>query len=539
MAEANGSGYGLARRYLIFSVCWSIAMVLSACSNKLGPDFKQPEVMTSKEWLNAGTTASKANPARNWWKLFDDPILNSLVQSAFESNYGVKAAAVRILQTRAKLGIARSLMFPQLSEFRADGLYEQLSEQDPYDQDLKDYNFPYFQTGLDTAWELDIWGKFRRGIEASAARLAVQSLEYDDLLVSLTAEVATAYVQIRTFEDRLKIARDNAALQQKTRQISESQFRNGINTELDMHQANALYQRTLAEITHLETGLKQSRYALSELLGMQPNNLEKVLKGREGIPEVRTKAQFGIPNDMLRRRPDIRKAAFEAAAESAEIGIAKSELFPRLTLVGSVGFASGQIDAVDALNAISPAGLAGRFGPTIRWPVFQFGRLLNNVRAQDAKFEASLAIYRNTVIRALREVEDSLVEYQQAQDRVARLEEGVSSSRRAAELSLLQYQNGLEDYTRVLNSQLFLVDQQDQLLRSRGEVAKSLILAYKALGGGWEIREGKPLIAQDMLKSMTDRTDWGSLTSEPQSELFGHQQDPENPDPNPTFEGVW
>lgn len=515
-----------------------LLFLLSGCSHKIGPDFVEPQVTTSSDWLNAGKTGIKKGPVRNWWTLFKDPTLNRLIDRAYKNNLGVQTAALRIMEARAKLGIARSFLFPQFGELRADGLYERLSEQSPYEQDLKDYSFPYYQTGFDTAWEIDIWGKFRRGIEASAAKLAAETLEYDDVLVSLTAEVASAYIQIRTFEERLRIARENADLQKRTFLITESQFRNGINTELDMQQANALQQKTLAEITHIETGLRQTRNALCQLLGLPPSDLERELADSKGIPVISTSDDFGIPADILRRRPDVRKAAFEAAAESAHIGIAKSELLPSLTLVGSVGFASGQVDAVDALNAISPSGLAGKFGPTIRWPILQFGRLKNNVRAQDAKFQSTLTKYRNTVLHALREVEDGLIDYRQSIQRVARLKEGVASSRRAADLAIIQYQNGLEDYTRVLNSELFLVEQQDMLIASEGDIAKSLILVYKALGGGWEIRDGKPLVPEETVKLMKERTDWGDILDEPPQELFRHQETPTDPDPKPVFEGV-
>lgn len=513
-------------------------VLLAGCSQKMGPDFVEPQIPTSSDWLNAGKTGIKKGPVRNWWTLFEDPTLNRLIDRAFKNNLGVQAAALRIMEARAKLGIARSFLFPQYAEMRANGLYEQLSEQSPYEQDLKDYSFPYYQTGFDTAWEIDIWGKFRRGIEASAAKLAAETLEYDDVLVSLTAEVASAYIQIRTFEERLRIARENADLQKRTFLIAESQFRNGINTELDMQQANALQQKTLAEITHIETGLRQTRNALCQLLGLPPTNLERELADSRGIPAVEVSNAFGVPADILRRRPDVRRAAFEAAAESAHIGIAKSELFPSLTLVGSVGFASGQVDAVDAMNALSPSGLAGKFGPTIRWPILQFGRLRNNVRAQDAKFQSTLTKYRNTVLHALREVEDGLIDYHQSMQRVMRLKEGVAASRRAADLAILQYQNGLEDYTRVLNSELFLVEQQDMLIASRGDIAKSLILVYKALGGGWEIRDGKPLIPVETGRLMKERTDWGDLLDEAPEDLFRHQENPSDPDPRPEFEGV-
>lgn len=516
-----------------------LALMLTACDHKLGPDFVQPTLPTARSWMNADEKNTARGPVKSWWKVFDDPVLNRLIDRAYHQNLDVQAAALRIFEARARLGVARSFLFPQHGDVRTDGLYEKLSELSPYAQGMDDYSFPYFQTGFDTAWEIDLWGKFRRGVESSAAQLAAQALGYDDILVSLTADVASAYIQIRTFQQRLALAKSNAELQNRTFKIAESQFTNGLNTELDMQQAKALKQKTLAEITELETGLRQSRNALCFLLGMQPSLLVRELGDSTDIPGVRRPLAFGVPADIISRRPDVRKEVFVAAEESARIGIALSELFPSLTLVGSVSYASGSVDAVDAMNALSPSGLAGKFGPTIRWPVLQFGRLRNHVRAQDAKFQAALVRYRNTVLKALREVEDGLIAYQQSGERVSHLTEGVNASKRSAELALLQYQNGLEDYTRVLNSELFLVDQQDRLTASRGEVAKSLIAVYKALGGGWEIREGQPLLGSDTKATMQQRTDWGDLLEESPESLFKNQTDPSHPDASPRFEGLW
>jgi outer membrane protein TolC len=224
----------------------------------------------------------------------------------------------------------------------------------------------------------------------------------------------------------------------------------------------------------------------------------------------------------------VRREAFLAAEQSGRIGIAESELLPRLTLVGSVSFASGSFDAIDAMNSISPSGLAGKFGPTISWPILQFGRLKNNVRVQDARFQALLISYQNCVLRALREVEDAMIAFHKARERVISLQAGVNASQRAAELALMQYQNGLDDYTRVLNSELFLVQQQDKLTAGRSDVARSLIALYKALGGGWEIREGQSLLPSETRKTMTQRTDWGELLDEPTAGTSKRPGNPEN-----------
>ncbi|MFO1418652.1 MAG: efflux transporter outer membrane subunit [Methylotetracoccus sp.] len=507
-------------RIFVRAVGLVAASAMNLGCSLIGPDFEHPQVKLADTWLDEQKRQARSGDFRSWWRIFQDPVLDKLIESAYRQNLDVHIAAVRIQEARAQLGIAKGNLFPQKQNVTMDALYEQLSERSPYYQGSSDYSFMYFQTGFDAAWELDIWGRFRRGIESAGADLAATTLDYDDMLVTLTAEVAAAYVQIRTFHQRLALAHGNADLQERSLRIAESQFRNGVSTELDMQQARALRQATLAEIATLEIGLRQSKNALSVLLGMPPNHLHAQLGDATGIPAVSREISAGIPAEMLRRRPDIRRQEYRAAAQSALIGVAKSELLPRLSLVGSIGINSGSVDGVDIANAFSPSGLAGKFGPTMYWPILQYGRLTNNVRAQDAKFQQLLIGYHSAVLRALREVEDALIGYRKARERVASLEDGVDASHRAAELALLQYRDGLEDYTRVLNSELFLVQQQDRLTASRGDVARNVIAMYKALGGGWEIREGKEILPPDVKRDMQRRTDWGNLLDEPSSDVF-------------------
>lgn len=510
----------ISRRLLLSLV---LALTLLAC-DKIGPDFRKLEVNLARHWLDGQQRNARKDDMKSWWKVFDDPTLTHLINKAWKNNLDVRMAAVRIMEARAQLGISKSMMFPQSNGLRADGLYEKLSEKSPYYQGYGDYEFPYFQTGFDTAWELDIWGKFRRGIEASGAQMAVRTLDYDDLLVMLTADVAATYIQIRTYQQRLALARSNAELQDRSYRIAESQFRNGLSTELDMQQAKSLKEQTLAEIATLEAGLRQSTNALCQLLGMQPVLLNRELGEDARIPKAVTELAAGVPADMVRQRPDVRLAEFKAAEQSARIGIAKSELLPRLTLTGSVSYATGSFDAIDAMNTLSPSGLAGKIGPTITWPILQFGRLKNNVRVQDARFQETLIGYEKSVLKALREVEDALIAWRKSRERVASLEQGVTASQRAVKLALTQYKNGMEDYTRVLNSEILLVQQQDRLNVSRGDVARNLVGIYKAMGGGWQIREGKEILPTEIKKSMSERTDWGDLLHESPEQLFKKQE---------------
>lgn len=496
-----------ARHALLVCCC-----LLSGCF-KLGPDFASPEVKLPDNWQDgkaqaAGTEKAKRADYRNWWKVFNDPVLNQLVEKAYAQNLDLQIAAVRILEARAQLGIAKGSIFPQRQQFGTDLMYNKLSEHMP---NIDTFSFGTFELGFDTLWELDIWGKFRRGIESADANLNASLLDYDDVLVSLTAEVAAAYVQIRTFQQRLQLAKENAEIQQRSLKITQALLRNGLGTELDVQQAKALLHGTKAMIYSLETGARQSMNALSILLGTPPGSLGTLLANNKPIPSAAAEVTVGIPADMLRRRPDVRREELKAAAQSAMIGVAKADLFPRLSLQGSIGLASSSANGVDIFDVFSMQSLAAKIGPTVTWPILHYGRLKNNVRVQDAKFEQALIRYQNSVLRALREAEDAMIGFHKAREQVVELRQGVDASQRAVELSLNEYRNGLESYMRVLNSQQFLVQQQDRLTANQGDAARNVIALYKALGGGWEIREGRDIIPAAVKKDMKERTDWGNM----------------------------
>jgi NodT family efflux transporter outer membrane factor (OMF) lipoprotein len=358
---------------------------------------------------------------------------------------------------------------------------------------------------------VDIWGKFRRGVESADALLAVSELTYDDLLVSLTAEVASSYTQIRAFEQRLTLAHQNADLQQSSLRIAEAQYRNGIATELDVQQAKSLLHSTKALVSSLEMGLRQSKNALSILLGLPPEDLTQLLNGPRVIPNAPAEVVVGIPAEVIRRRPDVRREELKAAAQSAMIGVAKADLFPRFSLQGSIGALAGSTQGIDAFDVLGAHAMAAKLGPTISWPILHYGRLQNNVRVQDARLQEQLVNYQNTVLTAMREVEDALVGFFKNREQIVDLKASVEASKRSVDIALSQYKQGIEDYNRVLNAQQFLVQQQDKLTSAQGDLARYLIALYKALGGGWELRQGKEILPENIRKVMTERTDWGEI----------------------------
>ena len=503
--------------YLKHFVLVIILTFATACTT-LGPNFEKPRAPVSKAWIeqgNAKVKTVKDADYKDWWKVFDDPVLNSLIQTAYKQNLDLQIAGTRILQARATLGIVVGEQYPQLQDVTGAYSYNRVSK-NAANTGAGDLNFQDYIYGLDAAWEIDFWGRFRRAVESADASLIASIADYDAVLVTLTADVAATYTLIRIFQERLAVARENVDIQGKSFDLTDILYKNGAVTDLDVQQSKSLLRDTEATIPFLETGLRQSENALCVLLGIPPKNLNEMLTGPKIIPEAPSEVVIGIPAELLTRRPDIRRAELQAAAQSAQIGVARAELFPRISLVGFFGFESSDSSVTrtggsDFGDLFSWNSFTMSTGPTISWPIWNYGRLTNNVRLQDARFQQLLINYQNTVLRAAREVEDALIGFLLAQDQVALLQESVSAAKRAADLSYLQYQEGATDYTRVLNSQQFLLSAQDRLTLAKGSVPTNLIALYRSLGGGWKMRLGKDFVSAKNINMMKSRTNWGDL----------------------------
>lgn len=486
----------------------ALGLLVNGCIS-VGPDYVRPSADVPDQWIDIKDSRIKDTPAeyREWWTVFDDPVLNALVEIAYKQNLTLRAAGIRILEARAALGISVGKQYPQMQEATGQISRIWLSENvSPSGVTPTTTDFDFWQVGFDVGWELDFWGKFRRGVESANADLEASIANYDAVLVSLVAEVAATYVLIRTFEERLNVARDNVRIQERSFRITDVRFRNGVVTELDVQQAKATLRNTQALIPQLQTGLRQSQNALSVLLGMTPGDLQGVIGGPRPIPTTPPDVAVGMPAELLRRRPDIRRAERHVAAQSARIGLTKTDLYPRITLAGSFNFA-----AQDAAELFMGNSFSGFGGPAFVWPLLNYGRIKNNVRVQDARFQELAVEYQNTVLKAAQEVEDAMVAFLRAQEEVRFLAESVAASKRSVDLSLIQYREGLIDFARVLQSQELLVVQQDRLAETTGAIARNLIAVYKALGGGWEIRVGKEFVPIEIREEMRERTSWGDL----------------------------
>jgi len=368
--------------------------------------------------------------------------------------------------------------------------------------------------GFDVGWEMDFWGKFRRSIESADANLLATVFDYDSVLVSLTAEVARTYTTIRTLEERIRLAKKNSSLQEDGLELVMYQFEAGIVTELDVYQAKTLLSATLATIPNLQSSLQQSRNALAILLGILPDDLQGSLNGMNNIPAVTSDIAVGIPADLLRRRPDIRQAEMQTAAQSAQVGVALTELYPSFTLFGSLGWSATDLAGNSLGDIFDANSFSYSFGPAFKWNLFNYGRIKNQVRIQDARLEQLITIYQDVVLNAAREVEDSMSGIVYAQKEAEYVSQGVESSKRSMELSLLQYEEGFSDYQRVLDSTRALTQKQDQYAQLQGKIATSFISLYKALGGGWQIRLENDFVPAEIKEKMRERTNWGNLLDE-------------------------
>jgi NodT family efflux transporter outer membrane factor (OMF) lipoprotein len=490
-----------------------LAVVTGGCM--VGPDYRKPPAPVADQWLVTGAprVETEAESRDRWWQVFGDPALDALVDAAYKQNLTLQAAGLRVIEAQARRGIAIGALFPQTQQ--VSGAYTRtrssLNRQfvAPGTRDFNTY-----QVGFDAAWELDFWGRFRRAIEVSDAELLAAVADYDDVLVSLVAEVAITYVNVRVLDQRLLLAHENTGLQRDSLDLARVRYEAGGTSELDVQQATTLLEDTEADIPEIEIQQRQALDSLSVLLGIPPSNLTDILRQSSGIPAPPPTVAVGIPADLLERRPDLRRAERQLAAQSARIGVAVSDLLPRIQLAGSVGLSAEQ-----AAQLFEGASFQAVGGPQFNWPILNYGRIINAVRVQDATFQEQVATYANTVLRAQQEVEDAVVGYLRGADEVAHLERSVAAANRAVELSLVQYREGAADYTRVLNSEQSKITEDRRLTTNRGLVTANVIALYKALGGGWELRDDNNFVPAAAKQEMRERTWWGGmLDTEKQSD---------------------
>ena len=448
---------------------------------RVGPDHFSPPAPVGGVWYQPEGDGLRWHSAdlSHWWLDFGDPQLVQLIDVAAQQNLTAQEAFERIGEARSFRGVVRGDLFPQ---FGLKALYDrrQVSGNGNPFVVRQTSPFDFLSAGFDAAWEMDVWGKYRRAVEAADADLDATVEDYHATLVSLFAEVAASYVQLRTFQNRIAIARRNARLQDETVRFVESRVKAGLKQELALAQARANLHETRAAIPDLRSGLRVSANRLSVLRGEPPHDLLAELGAWGPIPHSRAELALGLPAELLLRRPDLRQAEREVAAQNARIGVATADLFPQVTLTGLI-----TVDANELAKLFTGQSITANYGPSIRWNFLNFGRLRNNVRVQDSRHRQAIIAFQQTALLALEEVENGLAGYAFEQQRARELEAAVTAADRAVKLAGSRYRQGLIEFLDVLQTQRTLLSLQDDLAVSLGNIALQRIAIYKALGGGW------------------------------------------------------
>ena len=478
----------------------------------LGPDFEKPEALVAEDWAEVDQEKISRQPADHpeWWTVFNDPVLNQLIETARSQNLTLRSAGLRVLQANAQLGIVTGGKYPQVQQVSGSANRVKISENGSDNIPLLENNFGLLNLDFGLSWEVDFWGRFSRMIESSAAQLQAEVASYDTVMVALTAEVARSYMVMRTLEERIQLAQQNVLTQERALQITDVKFRNGKVTELDVQQARTILNKTQALIPDLQTNLRQVQNALGVLLGMLPRDLSTLLAEPAPIPIPPALVAVGMPQDLIRRRPDIRRAEWVLAAQSAQIGVAITELYPHFTLGGTIGVARTDIGNNNLFDSDSINGLlfAG-----FTWNVFNYGRLKNNIRLQDAGFQQLLVEYQNLVLTAQAEVDSAVVGYLRSHTQAMFLTESATAAERSVELSMVQYREGSTDFNQVVTTLTQQSEQQDALTTTKGTIVTNLISMYKVLGGGWQVdgeRSAEDYLIEKDKRELQSRTKYWS-----------------------------
>jgi NodT family efflux transporter outer membrane factor (OMF) lipoprotein len=495
---------------------------------KVGPNYHKPAAPVAPEWIETAAPGvnSVCPDLRDWWLVFDDPVLNELIKTAHQQNLDVRIAGARVLEARAMRNVALGGLFPQLQNATASYQRNAISRttaQTKFITRFQNFSIPglpvlfpfpaffdQWSAGFNLSWELDFWGRFRRAIEAGDANFDASIENYDAALVTLIADVATNYIELRTFQERIRFADKNIAIQDELVKKAELRLDVGQAGKLDLAQMRSNLTDTLALKESLQNGLRQANNRLCVLLGMPVRDLTREL-GEGPVPIAPLEVVVGVPADLLRRRPDVRSAERQVAAASAQIGVAMSDLYPHISIIGTLGWQSETLSKM-----LGPQSLNGNIGPSIQWNILNYGRILNNVRAQDARFQQAIYSYQKTVLTAGREAEDGMIEFLTAKRRALQLTDSARNAETAVEVveDLIKLKNF--DVNRIFVTTNFLTQQQDKLAQARGDIALGLIQVYRALGGGWQIR----LPDSPVTASCPTPADASSTTSAPAFEVL-------------------
>ncbi len=500
-----------ARRCSRWFLVTSLVAFITGCV-VVGPKYEEPTPDLQSTWSEVETPALSSDPPLDpeWWKsAFNDPVLNSRIESAIAENLSLRSAALRVLQARQQLAIAVGNQYPQQQTLSASADSKKLSDNATDNVPLLDDRFALYNLGFSLTWEVDFFGRFKLAVRTASALFDASVSDYDGVMVTLLASVAQNYLLIRTFEERIKVAERNLELQEESLRITTAKFDAGAVSSLDVNQAQTLLYNTRAQVSGMYQSLQQTRNSLAILLGQPPQNLGEYLKEEGPIPSVPAEIAVGMPQELIRRRPDIRAAERQLAAQSAQVGYAVSDLYPHFSIGGSIGTGTTSLGGKNILDMFNSDSVSSSLFGVFQWNLLQYGRLRSNVRLQDALFQQLLADYRNTVLQAQGEIENAIVAYLRTQEQLVEYTFAAAAAQRAVDVSSAQYEDGLVDFNTVITTLNALRQQQDLLASAQGTVATNLVQVYKSLGGGWEVRgDSMPdeILPQETKDEMLDRS---------------------------------
>jgi NodT family efflux transporter outer membrane factor (OMF) lipoprotein len=499
--------------FIRWPVLAGLALLVAACA--VGPDFVPQPAPIANTFIGANSRSVKSASEnyRDWWKSFRDPTLNQLIHIAYNQNLTLLSAGTRVLQARAVLGVAIGSFYPQVQQGTGSLIYNRTSAATPLaGPNATPSLFWTDSLALQAAWELDFWGKFRRGVESADGAYLASIASYDDVLVTLLGDVAATYVGIRTTEQLIAIARTNVRKQEDALKIAKAKYSGGGTSERDVFQATNVLTATQAVIPQLTIQLQQATDALCVLLGVPPQPLGSLLQRSRGpIASPPSEIMVGIPADLLRRRPDIRAAELAALAQSAQIGVAEAQLYPAISISGTFGGSASTANGHSLGDVVALKGLTYAAGPSFQWNILNYGQITNNVRLQDAKLQQLLVDYQNTVLNAQQEVDNGIALFVQSKAQAGFLRQSVEAALGALKIAMEQYESGATDFTTVLTAEQNLFQAESNLAVATGNVPLGAIAIYRALGGGWQIREDDYFVTAATRDQMRSRTNWGEL----------------------------
>lgn len=480
----------------------------------VGPNYKEPTKPVTPHWKKYGKHIKETSLRNaNWWKVFHDPTLTKLIYLGYQHNLSIQSAAAKVLQMRAQLAQSVGNLYPQQQLLNGNFTYQRIGGQS------LQFVLP---SSLDTVfmsstatWELDFWGKYRRTILSNDAAFLASYAAYDNALVSLTADIALTYIQIRTTENLIVVTKNNILVQKESLRLATARYTAGETNLLDVEEAQTVLSQTEASLPPLISQLKQDKDTLGVLLGTTPDRVDALLIPKRGIPKAPQSAAIGIPKESISMRPDVYQARMEAIAQSEAIGAVKAQLFPSFSLTGTFGFGANNIPPSSLNDIFNWSNRVATGGPAFSWPILNYGQITNSVRQQDAKFQQSLLSYMEIVLKAQKEVQDNIVQFVEMQKSQRYLVTANNAAVKSTQLAMIRYKEGQTDYTPVLNTETQQLKVQTSLVKAQGDVPKALVALYRAIGGGWQIRGCNDIVPVSMKKSMVARTNWGDLLAQP------------------------